>query len=78
MPKYVISETVLAGNGKRATKRRKPTFVIIKKKPAACSDLPYVDGPITWDVAHKFAKKLKRTDIAQLRSDLTTRKQLPK
>jgi len=60
---------------KRKLKRRKPTYTIVKKKPSAVADLPLVDGPITWAVTNKFAKKLKRTDKAQLRSDLKTRQE---
>ena len=36
-------------------------------------DVPYVEGGITWDVAKKHAKKLGRTDIRQVRSDLKQR-----
>lgn len=60
---------------RKLKKRRKPTYAIIKKKPSAVADLPLVTGPITWAVANKFAKKLKRKDKAQLRSDLKTRQE---
>lgn len=41
-------------------------------------EVPYVKGPITWDVARKHAKKLGRTDVRQLRSDLKQRQKAGK
>jgi hypothetical protein len=42
------------------------------------SDLPVLNGGITWTVAKKWGKKLGRTDIRQLRSDLYQRQQTAK
>ena len=36
-------------------------------------EVPYVEGGITWDVAKKIAKRLHRTDVRQVRSDLKQR-----
>lgn len=41
-------------------------------------ELPYVKGGITWAVAKKYGKKLGRTDIRQLRSDLKARQMMGK
>ena len=40
---------------------------------ADAKKVPYITGGITWDVAKKHAKKLGRTDIRQVRSDLKQR-----
>ena len=41
-------------------------------------EVPYVEGAITWDVARKYAKKLGRTDVRQVRSDLKQRQKAGK
>jgi hypothetical protein len=41
-------------------------------------ELPYVDEPLTWKVANRWAKKLGRKDVSQLRSDLCARKKMGK
>lgn len=39
----------------------------------AGKEVPYVEGGITWDVAKEIAKRLHRTDVRQVRSDLKQR-----
>jgi len=50
----------------------------VNKPTTEIKDLPYIKGGVTWAVAHLWAKRLKRTDINQLRCDLYARKQLGK
>jgi hypothetical protein len=65
---------------KKAKKPVKKTrgFKPINRTPEELQDLPVVKGGITWAVAKKWAKKLKRDDVAQVRSELAQRKLLPK
>jgi hypothetical protein len=42
------------------------------------SKLPVLNGPVTWATTHKWAKKLGRTDITNLRSDLYQKQQAAK
>jgi hypothetical protein len=62
----------------KATKKaqKRPGFVPIKRTPEELKDLPVVKGGVTWAVAKKWAKKMKRDDVAQVRSDLAQRKLL--
>ncbi len=51
-----------------------------KQKKRRChtevKELPLIDGPITWDVTRKMAKKLGTTNLTRLRSDLFARQKL--
>jgi hypothetical protein len=65
--------------GRKARKKRKnPGPQVVKKSVEEIASLPFVSGGVTWAVTNKIAKKLKRTDKAQLRSDLFARQKLPK
>ena len=70
----------VAKKAKKAPKVAKKTrgFKPINRTPEELQDLPVVKGGITWAVAKKWAKKLKRDDVAQVRSELAQRKKLPK
>jgi hypothetical protein len=60
----------------RKPKRKKRGYVLVEKSLAEIKKLPLVDGPITWDVAQKMAKKLGVKNLTQLRSDLFKRQKL--
>ena len=49
-----------------------------RNSKALKDSVPYLEGGITWDVAKKQGKKLGRTDIRQLRSDLKQRQLIGK
>jgi hypothetical protein len=61
---------------RRASDGRKITKWCVERTAEELKDLPLLKGAITWAVAHKWAKKLGRDDIGQLRSDLSQRKKL--
>lgn len=69
-----------AKTAKKAVPKAKKTrgFKPVNRTPEELQDLPVVKGGITWAVAKKWAKKLKRDDVAQVRSELAQRKLLPK
>ena len=75
-----------AGPGPRVSHHRRPTEAATEvgteagtgRNSNAVKELPYVEGGITWDVAKKHGKKLGRTDIRQLRSDLKQRQMMGK
>jgi hypothetical protein len=72
--KEVADKKVAAKKGKK-----KAAYLInLTKTPQELKDIPYVRGAVTWSVAHRYAKKLGRDDVAQVRSDLAQRKKLPK
>jgi len=62
----------------RRKKKRAPSSNPVKtdRPVAEIKRLPLVKGPITWAVTDRYAKKLKRDDVAQLRSDLRQRQKL--
>jgi hypothetical protein len=60
-------------------KRKKRGYTLVEKSTSEIKKLPLIDGPITWDVVHKTAKKLGvlgTTNMTQLRSDLFARQKL--
>ncbi len=61
---------------KPKSKRRKKAKKLSSEDLERIKALPYVAEGITWDVAKKFGKKLKRKDLLQLRSDLFQRQKL--
>jgi hypothetical protein len=80
-PIKLISKMEISEKEARAAKKpakREARYIFITRTPQELKDLPFIKDGITWAVAHKWAKKLGRDDIAQLRSDLTQRKKLPK
>ncbi len=42
----------------------------------AVRKLPYVGGPLTWNIVKKIGKQLGRNDVRELRSDLKTRQKM--
>jgi hypothetical protein len=69
-------EPVKVEPAKKPTKRKKRGYIPIAKTLAEIKKLPLIDGPITWDVAHKMKKKLGASNLTQLRSDLFARQKL--
>ena len=71
-------EKPVAEKPKSRRKHRRKTAKPVNVDPNAIKDLPYLEGGLDWNVTKKMAKKLKRTDLMQLRSDLFQRQKLGK
>ena len=63
------------GRASKVSRRPKAAATEANKETERGSgkEVPYVEGGITWDVAKKIAKRLHRTDVRQVRSDLKQR-----
>ncbi len=71
-------EKPVVKKSKPRRKHRRKTGKPVNVDMNAIKDLPYLEGGISWDATKKVAKKLKRTDFMQLRSELFHRQKLGK